>query len=195
MRKKCFFRLFRIDAKRRNLKRNENGTKRKQNEKEAKNCHNFCSEVKWSEMKRNGSEKLSSFSLLSEKRNGSKKLPSFSLQSKMEAKFFFFDAKKWNEAKTKRKRSDNFKAKRIKWNSGTISKESKKNIKAGLLLFHLYLVWWKEVKKRLFRFALKRNKAKKRLFCFALKRNGKIGSETKNFWKRNKAKIHSNNFA
>jgi hypothetical protein len=39
--KKGFFRLFRIDAKRRNLKRNENGTKRKQNEKKAKNCHNF----------------------------------------------------------------------------------------------------------------------------------------------------------
>jgi hypothetical protein len=39
--KKVLFRLFRIDAKRRNLKRNENGTKRKQNKKEAKNCHHF----------------------------------------------------------------------------------------------------------------------------------------------------------
>ncbi len=46
--KKCFFRLFRIDAKRRNLKRNENGSKRKQNKKEAKNCHHFLSEAKWS---------------------------------------------------------------------------------------------------------------------------------------------------
>jgi hypothetical protein len=46
VRKKCFFRLFRIDAKRRNLKRNENGTKRKQNEKEAKNCHHFRFEAK-----------------------------------------------------------------------------------------------------------------------------------------------------
>jgi hypothetical protein len=46
MRKKGFFRLFRIDAKRRNLKRNENGTKRKRNKKEAKNCHNFRSEAK-----------------------------------------------------------------------------------------------------------------------------------------------------
>jgi superfamily II DNA or RNA helicase len=33
MRKKCFFRFIRIDAKRRNLKRYEKGTKRKQNEK------------------------------------------------------------------------------------------------------------------------------------------------------------------
>jgi hypothetical protein len=35
------FRLFRIDAKRRNLKQNENGMKQKQNKKEAKNCHHF----------------------------------------------------------------------------------------------------------------------------------------------------------
>jgi hypothetical protein len=34
--KKCFFCLFRIDTNRRNLKRNKNKTKRKQNEKEAK---------------------------------------------------------------------------------------------------------------------------------------------------------------
>jgi hypothetical protein len=58
--KKVFFCLFRIDVKRRNLKRNENGTKRKPNEKEAKNCHHFRFETK---MKRNGSEKLPSFSL------------------------------------------------------------------------------------------------------------------------------------
>jgi hypothetical protein len=44
--KKFFFRLFRIDAKHENLKRNENGTKRKQNEKEAKNCHHFRFEAK-----------------------------------------------------------------------------------------------------------------------------------------------------
>jgi hypothetical protein len=49
MRKKCLFRLFRIDAKHRNLKRNENGTKRKQNEKEEKNCHHFRFEAKLSE--------------------------------------------------------------------------------------------------------------------------------------------------
>jgi hypothetical protein len=47
--KKCFFRLFRIDAKHGNLKRNENGNKRKQNEKEAKNCHHFHFEAKRSE--------------------------------------------------------------------------------------------------------------------------------------------------
>jgi hypothetical protein len=41
-----FFRMFRIYAKHRNLKRNENGTKQKQNEKEAKNCHHFRFEAK-----------------------------------------------------------------------------------------------------------------------------------------------------
>ncbi len=35
------------------------------------------------------------------------------------------------------------------------------------------------MKKHLFCFALKRNKAKKHFFCFALKRDEKIGSETK----------------
>jgi hypothetical protein len=43
MRKKCFFRLFRIDAKHRNLKRNENGMKRKQNGKEARTAIIFAS--------------------------------------------------------------------------------------------------------------------------------------------------------
>jgi hypothetical protein len=41
--KKVFFRLFRIDAKRRTLKRNENETKRKQNVKEAKTAIIFQS--------------------------------------------------------------------------------------------------------------------------------------------------------
>ncbi len=50
--KKWFFRLFRIDAKHRNLKRNENETKRKRNEKEAK----LPSFSLRSEMKRNRSE-------------------------------------------------------------------------------------------------------------------------------------------
>jgi hypothetical protein len=44
-----------------------------------------------------------------------------------------------------------------------------------------------------FRFEVKQSK--KCLFRFALKRNEKIGSETKNFWKRNKAKIRYINFA
>jgi hypothetical protein len=47
-----FFRLFRIDAKHRNLKRNENETKQKPNEKEAK----LLSFSLRSEMKQNGSE-------------------------------------------------------------------------------------------------------------------------------------------
>jgi hypothetical protein len=49
MRKKCFFSLFRIDAKCRNLKRNENEMKGK-NEKEVKTAIMFASkqnEAKW----------------------------------------------------------------------------------------------------------------------------------------------------
>jgi hypothetical protein len=65
------------------------------------------------------------------------KLPSFSLRSETKAKFFFAfslvfasEAKrKWNEATTKRKRSKNCKAKKDKVKSGTIYKETKKNIK------------------------------------------------------------------
>ncbi len=89
--KKCFFRLFRIDAKRRNLKRNENGKKRKQSEKKQRTAIIFAS--KRNEAKRK--KKLPSFSLRSEmKQNGSEKLPLFSLRSEMEANFFRFDAKK-----------------------------------------------------------------------------------------------------
>jgi hypothetical protein len=53
------------------------------------------------------------------------------------------------------------------------------------LVFYFFMpipstVWWKEVKKRLFRFTLKQDKAKKHLFRFALKRKRKFfGSETK----------------
>jgi hypothetical protein len=67
-------------------------------------------------MKRNGSEKLPSFSLRSEmKRNGSKKLPSFLLQSEMGANFFFASMRK-NEMKQKQneKEAKTSKRKRIK---------------------------------------------------------------------------------
>ncbi len=43
MQKSAFFRLFRIDAKQSNLRRNENELKRKQNEKEAKTAIIFAS--------------------------------------------------------------------------------------------------------------------------------------------------------
>jgi hypothetical protein len=135
MRKKVFFRLFRIDAKHGNLKRNENGMMLKQNKKEAKNCHHFRFKAKWS-------EKLPSFLLRVKwseteaknfhhfcfevkwseiKWNGSKKLPLFLLRSETEAKFFRFDANKmffacsriwsetkmkWSENKTKKKRNE-----------------------------------------------------------------------------------------
>jgi hypothetical protein len=91
--KSAFFAYFASMQKRRNLKRNENGTKRIQNEKEAKNAIFFAS--KRNKAKEKGSEKLPSFSLRSEmKQNRSEKMPSFSLRSEMEAKFFRFDAKK-----------------------------------------------------------------------------------------------------
>ncbi len=51
--KKCFFRLFRIDAKHINQKRNENETKRKRNEKEAKNAVIFASKRNEAKRKRN----------------------------------------------------------------------------------------------------------------------------------------------
>jgi hypothetical protein len=57
--------LFRIDAKHRDLKRNENGTKRKQNEKEAKNAIIFAS--KRNEAKR----KQKTAIIFASKRNGS----------------------------------------------------------------------------------------------------------------------------
>jgi hypothetical protein len=53
MQKKGFFRLFRINAKRRNLKRNENETKQKQNEKEAKTAIIFASKRNEAKRKRN----------------------------------------------------------------------------------------------------------------------------------------------
>jgi hypothetical protein len=53
MRKKCFFRLFRFDAKGRKLKRNENETKRKRNEKEAKTAVIFASKLEEAKLKRN----------------------------------------------------------------------------------------------------------------------------------------------
>jgi hypothetical protein len=106
--KKWFSRLFRIDAKRRNLKRNEKEAKRKRNEKEAK-------------------------------------LPSFSLRSKMKrngSEIFFASMQrkcmkiKWSEKKTKKAKTS--KRKRIKWNSRTICKETKKNIKVCLSVFQVY---------------------------------------------------------
>jgi hypothetical protein len=44
-------------------------------------------------------------------------------------------------------------------------------------------------------FCFETKQSKVRLFRFALKQNEKIGSETKNFWKRNKVKIRCTNFA
>jgi hypothetical protein len=53
----------------------------------------------------------------------------------------------------------------------------------------------KRSEKMFISFHFEAKQSEKRSFHFALKRNKKIGSETKNFWKRNKAKVRSINFA
>ncbi len=79
----AYFRLFRIDAKHKNLKRNENGMKRRQNEKDAKNCNYFRFEAKGSKTeaktaiifasKRNeAKQKRKNAIIFASKRNGSK---------------------------------------------------------------------------------------------------------------------------
>jgi hypothetical protein len=133
-------------------------------------------------MKQNGSEKLPSFSLRSKmKRNKSKKLPLFSLWSKMEAKFFCFDAKKWNEAKTIWKEAKTSKRKRIKWNSGTICKESKIILR---LVFYFLMFIPSMVKKSEKTFISFRFKAKNVSFVSLwseTKRSKAKRSKTKNF--------------
>jgi hypothetical protein len=184
--KKCFFRLFCIDAKRRNLKRNENGTKRKQNEKSKK----LPSFLLRSKMKRKGSKKLPSFSLRSEmKQNGSEKLPSFSLRSEMEANFFRFHTKKWNEAKTKRKRSENFNAKKGK--SEILGQFVKNQRKIWSLVFYFFMSIPSMVKRSEKTFILFRFEAKRKIFVSETKRKKalfiSLWSEAKNS-KRKKAK-------
>jgi hypothetical protein len=80
------------------------------------------------------------------------------------------------------------KRKRIKWNSGTICKEMKKNIKVGLIDFQVN-TWWSEKKQN--------NVSEKMLFRFASKQTKKSEAKKwmKNFFKRNKAKIRCINFA
>jgi hypothetical protein len=86
---------------------------------EAKNWHHFRFEAKWSETEAKNCHHFAS------KRNGSK---------------IFFALMRKNEIKRKQteKEAKTSKRKRIEWNSGTICKESKINIKADLLLFHVY---------------------------------------------------------
>ncbi len=98
--KKFFFRLFRIDAKRRNLKRNKNGTKRKQNEKEAKNCHHFCFEAKWSQTE---AKNCHHFRFEAKRK---RKTAIISLRSEIETKFISLwrEKMKWSKNKMKKKR-------------------------------------------------------------------------------------------
>ncbi len=78
-------------------------------------------------------------------------------------------------------KSKTSKRKRIKWNSGTICKETQKNINAGLLVFQVYSIpsMVKRSEKTFISFRFEAKHSKKRLFCFTLKHNEKIGRETK----------------
>jgi hypothetical protein len=91
------------------------------------------------------------------------------------------------------------KRKRIKWNSKTISKETKKNIKVGLSVFQVYTLWSEKKQKNcLIRFASKQNKAKNVYFVSLrseTKKSEAKWSDTKKFLKRNKGKIRCIDFA
>jgi hypothetical protein len=88
--KKCFFRFFPIYAKRRNLKRNKNGTKWKQNEKEAKNCHHFRFEAK---------RKRKTAIIFASKRNRSEIFFASMRKSVFSLVFASLAKRKWNYAK------------------------------------------------------------------------------------------------
>ncbi len=88
--KKCFFRLFCIDAKRRNLTRNEHGTKRKKTKEKRKIAIIFAS-------KRNKAKrKWKNAIIFASKRNGSK-----IFFASMRIKCFFAYFRIWNETKMK----------------------------------------------------------------------------------------------
>ncbi len=93
---------------------------------------------KWNEAKR----KWKTAILFASKRNEAKRKRKTAIifALKQNGSEIFFASMRKNEMKRKqnKKEATTSKRKRIKWNSGTISKESKKNIKAGLLLFHVY---------------------------------------------------------
>ncbi len=102
------------------------------------------------------------------KQSGSKKLQSFSLRSEMK--------------RNRREKMPSFSL-RSEMDAEIFRFDAKK------VFFRLFShLKWNENK-------IKRKQSEKPLFRFALKRNEKIGSETKKFWKRNKAKIRSINFA
>ncbi len=180
MRKKCFFRLFRIDAKHRNKK---SEAKRKWNE---------------AKTKRKKRKKLPSFSLRNEAKRKQKTAILFASkrnEAKRKRKTAIIFTLKWNRSefcslrckknemkrKQNKKKSKTSKRKRKEWNLGQFVKNRRKILR---LVFYFFMSVPSMVKK-----------AKKRLFHFASKRNEKIGSETNNFCKQNKAKIRTINFA
>jgi hypothetical protein len=162
MQKKCIFACFALmqnveiwsETK---MERSENKTKKKRKtaiilatkQIEAKSCHHFCFKAKWSEMEAKNchnfrfeakrKRKTAIISLRSEMKRYRSKIFVTSMQKRFFWLVFVSEAKrKWNEAKTKLKKAKTSKRKRIKWNSGTNCKETKKNIKAGLLVFQVY---------------------------------------------------------
>ncbi len=120
-------------------------------------------------------------------------------KTKKKRKIAIIFASKRNKAKRKRKTPIIFASKRNeakqKWKNTNIF-ASKRNgnkicsLRCEKSVFFACFRIWSERKMK-----LSENKVKKRLFRFALKRYKKTGRKTKKFWKRNKAKIRSINFA
>jgi hypothetical protein len=183
--KKFFFRLFRINAKRRNLKRNKNGTKRKQNEKEAKNCHHFHFEAKWSQTEAKNCHHFRFEAKWSE--TEAKNCHHFTSKAKWKQNFFALMRK--NEMKQKQTEKEAKTSKRrIEWNSGTICKESKINIKAGLLLFHVYTYYCEKKQKTFISFHFEAKQSEKYVYFVSLWSETKRSEVKRKDWKRNEAK-------
>jgi hypothetical protein len=191
------------------MERNENKTKKKR-----KTAIIFAS--KRNEAKR----KQKTAIIFASKRNEAKRKQKTAIifaskrnEAKPKLNFFRFDAKKvffvffciWSETKTKwsenkMKKAKTSKRKMIKWNSGTICKETKKNINAGLFVFQVYTQYDEKKLKNVYFVSLRSETKQKTfiLFRFEAKRTNLKRNEAK--WKileasKAKIKIRSINFA
>jgi hypothetical protein len=132
-------------------------------------------------LKRNGSEKLPSFSLLSKiKRNESEKLPSFLLRSKMEANFFALMRK--NEIKRKQNEQEAKTSKRKSIKSEILGQFVKNRRKLFRLVFYFFMSIPSMVKRSektfiLFRFEAKQSEKTFISFCFEAKRKDRKQNE------------------
>jgi hypothetical protein len=91
------------------------------------------------------------------------------------------------------------KRKRIKWNSGTICKETKKKLRSVFTFFKSIPREVKRNEKNVYFISLRRETKQKNVYLVSLlsetKKSEAKWSETKNFWKQDKAKIRCINFA